>query len=148
MKITVIGTGYVGLVVGTCLAETGNEVVCIDVDETKIQQLRRGKVSIYEPGLDELVSRNIANKRLMFRTGLSKAVRVSDVVFIAVGTPQDEDGSADVKHVLLAARDVARVLKGFTVVAVKSTVPVGTSARVQEVIAKETNELVRKLSAG
>ncbi|MBM62008.1 MAG: UDP-glucose 6-dehydrogenase [Acidobacteria bacterium] len=140
MKITVIGTGYVGLVVGTCLAETGNEVVCIDVDETKIQQLRRGKVSIYEPGLDELVSRNIANKRLMFRTGLSKAVRVSDVVFIAVGTPQDEDGSADVKHVLLAARDVARVLKGFTVVAVKSTVPVGTSARVQEVIAKETNE--------
>lgn len=140
MKITVVGTGYVGLVVGACLAETGNEVVCVDVDQVKIRQLRRGRISIYEPGLDELVTRNKSKKRLVFRTALPQAVRVADVVFIAVGTPPGEDGSADVRHVLSVSRDVARALHGFTVVAVKSTVPVGTAARVRELIAKETTE--------
>ena len=140
MKIAVIGTGYVGLVVGACLAETGNEVVCIDVDETKIRQLRRGRVAIYEPGLEELVARNQAKKRLLFRVALPRAVRDADVVFIAVGTPPGEDGSADVQYVLSAARDVARALCGFTVVAIKSTVPVGTADRVREAIAKETTE--------
>ena len=140
MKITVVGTGYVGLVVGACLAETGNEVVCVDVDQAKIRQLRRGRISIYEPGLDELVTRNQSKKRLVFRTALPQAVRVADVVLIAVGTPPGEDGSADVRHVLSVSRDVARALRGFTVVAVKSTVPVGTAARVRELIAKETTE--------
>ena len=140
MKIAVIGTGYVGLVVGACLAETGNEVVCIDVDEAKIRQLRRGRVSIYEPGLDELVVRNQAKKRLLFRMTLPRAVRDADVVFVAVGTPPGEDGSADVQYVLSASQEVARALCGFTVVAIKSTVPVGTADRVREVIAKETTE--------
>ena len=140
MRMTVVGTGYVGLVVGACLAETGNEVTCVDVDEGKIESLRQGRLPIYEPGLDELVRRNAAKRRLTFDTALAPAVRDSEVVFIAVGTPSDEDGSADVQHVLQAARDVGRAMAGYTVVALKSTVPVGTARRVEEAMGGETSE--------
>ncbi len=138
MKIAVVGTGYVGLVVGACLAETGNDVVCVDVDERKIRGLRRGRVPIYEPGLDELVQRNQTEKRLVFSTALSRATRDSEVIFIAVGTPPGADGSADVQHVLTATRQLARAINGYTVVAIKSTVPVGTAERVRDVIRHET----------
>ena len=138
MKITVVGTGYVGLVVGACFAETGNDVVCVDVDERKIRGLRRGRVPIYEPGLDELVRRNQAEKRLVFSTALSRATRGAAVILIAVGTPPGEDGSADMQHVLAAASQLARAMNGYTVVAIKSTVPVGTAARVRAVITGTT----------
>ena len=138
MKITVVGTGYVGLVVGACFAETGNDVVCVDVDEGKIRGLRRGRVPIYEPGLDELVRRNQTEKRLVFSTALSRATRGAEIIFIAVGTPPGEDGSADMQHVLAAARQLARAMNGYTVVAIKSTVPVGTAARVRAVITGTT----------
>ena len=138
MKITVVGTGYVGLVVGACLAETGNDVVCVDVDERKIRGLRRGRVPIYEPGLEELVRRNQGEKRLVFSTALSRATRSAEVIFIAVGTPPGEDGSADMQHVLAAANKLARAMNGYKVIAIKSTVPVGTAARVRAVIARAT----------
>ena len=138
MKITVVGTGYVGLVVGACLAETGNDVVCVDVDERKIRGLRRGRVPIYEPGLDELVLRNQTEKRLVFSTALSRATRGAQVIFIAVGTPPGEDGSADMQHVLTAAGQLARAMNGYTVIAIKSTVPVGTAARVRAIITRAT----------
>ena len=138
MRMTVVGTGYVGLVVGACLAETGNEVTCVDIDAGKIRSLREGRLPIYEPGLDELVRRNAAKRRLTFDTTLARSARDSEVVFIAVGTPSDEDGSADVQHVLQAARDVGRAMDGYTVVALKSTVPVGTARRVHEAVGGET----------
>src|SRR5919198_33568 len=138
MKIAVIGTGYVGLVAGACFAESGNDVVCIDRDEAKIRLLRGGKMPIYEPGLEELVRRNRQENRLTFTTTLPKAVRTATIIFIAVGTPQGEDGSADLQHVLDVARDVARAMNGYTVVVDKSTVPVGTAERVREVIRRET----------
>ena len=138
MKITVVGTGYVGLVVGACFAETGNDVVCVDVDEGKIRGLRRGRVPIYEPGLDELVRRNQTKKRLVFSTALSRATRGAEIIFIAVGTPPGEDRSADMQHVLAAARQLAHAMNGYTVVAIKSTVPVGTAARVRAVITGTT----------
>src|SRR5437762_55416 len=125
MKITVVGTGYVGLVVGACLAENGNEVICIDKDTAKIEMLVGGRMPIYEPGLEELVRRNITEERLTFGTDLATAVRTSEIVFIAVGTPQGEDGSADLQHVLAVARDVGRALNKYTVIVDKSTVPVG-----------------------
>jgi UDPglucose 6-dehydrogenase len=138
MKIAVVGTGYVGLVVGACLAETGNDVICVDKDEAKIRSLRRGKVPIYEPGLEELVKRGRAEGRLTFTTDLAKSVKASQVIFIAVGTPQGEDGSADLKHVLTVAKDVAKAMDGYRVIVNKSTVPVGTAARVREIIRRET----------
>ncbi len=138
MRIAVMGTGYVGLVVGACLAENGNHVVCVDKDEAKIRALQRGKIPIYEPGLEELVRRNKAEKRLTFTTSLAKGVRASDVIFIAVGTPADEDGSADLKHVLGVAREIAQAMDGYKVIVNKSTVPVGTAERVREVVRRET----------
>ena len=138
MRIAIVGTGYVGLVAGACLAETGNDVVCVDTDDTKVRTLRRGKMPIYEPGLEELVRRNRQEGRLAFTTTLPKAVRASAVIFIAVGTPPGEDGAADVQYVLGVARDVARAMNGYKVVVNKSTVPVGTSVRVREVIRRET----------
>jgi len=138
MKIAVIGTGYVGLVAGACFAESGNDVVCVDKDATKIRMLRAGKMPIYEPGLEELVRRNRHENRLSFTTTLPKAVRSSILVFIAVGTPQGEDGSADLQHVLEVAREVARAMNGYTVIVNKSTVPVGTAVRVREFIRRET----------
>ena len=138
MKIAVVGTGYVGLVVGACLAETGNEVVCVDVDEGKIRSLQRGRIPIYEPGLDELVRRNRREKRLRFSTALSPAAGDAQVIFIAVGTPPHEDGLADVQTVLAVARDVAQAVTGDTVIVLKSTVPVGTAERVAALITSET----------
>ncbi|MCC6672222.1 MAG: UDP-glucose/GDP-mannose dehydrogenase family protein [Planctomycetes bacterium] len=138
MKIAVIGTGYVGLVVGTCLAETGNRVSCVDVDARKIDALRRGVVPIYEPGLEELILRNVAEDRLSFTTDTIAAVQDAKVVFIAVGTPQGEDGSADLKYVLGAVQDVAKAMTGYTVVVTKSTVPVGTNRKVAEILAANT----------
>ncbi len=139
MRIAVVGTGYVGLVVGACFAETGNNVICIDKDANKIRLLNRGKVPIYEPGLEELVRRNRAEKRLTFSTALPDGVRKSEIVFLAVGTPMGEDGSADLQHVLAAARDIARAMNGYKVVVDKSTVPVGTSELVHATIAGETS---------
>jgi UDPglucose 6-dehydrogenase len=138
MRIAVVGTGYVGLVVGACFAETGNQVTCVDKDDAKVRALRRGKIPIFEPGLEELVRRNSSEKRLTFTKDLAGAVRKSDVVFIAVGTPMGEDGSADLQHVLGAAREVARAMNGYKVIVDKSTVPVGTSEKVREVIRRET----------
>jgi UDPglucose 6-dehydrogenase len=140
MKIAVVGTGYVGLVVGACLAENGNAVVCVDKDEGKIATLEAGRMPIYEPGLEEMVRRNHGEERLRFTTDLNTAVGASEIVFIAVGTPQGEDGSADLRHVLAVARDVGRAMTRYTVVVDKSTVPVGTAAKVRETIAKETKQ--------
>src|SRR5262245_35963867 len=138
MRIAVVGTGYVGLVAGACFAESGNDVVCVDNNQAKVRMLRQGKIPIYEPGLEELVRRNRSEKRLTFTTTLAKAVRDSAVIFIAVGTPQGEDGSADLKHVLDVAREIARAMNGYKVIVDKSTVPVGTSEKVREVIRRET----------
>ena len=138
MKIAVVGTGYVGLVAGACLAETGNDVVCVDKDGAKVRTLRKGRMPIYEPGLEELVRRNVAEKRLSFTTLLPKAVRASSVVFIAVGTPQGEDGRADLQHVLGVAREIAQAMNGFKVIVDKSTVPVGTALKVREIVRRET----------
>ena len=138
MKIAVVGTGYVGLVVGASLAENGNDVVCVDNDEAKIRGLKRGKVPIYEPGLDELVRRNRAERRLIFTTALARAVRASQITFIAVGTPSDDDGSADLQQVLDVARQIARAMNGYKVIVTKSTVPVGTAAHVREIVRRET----------
>jgi UDPglucose 6-dehydrogenase len=138
MKLAVVGTGYVGLVAGACFAETGHDVVCVDKDEAKIRLLRGGKIPIYEPGLEEIVRRNRTDKRLTFTTQLDRAVRASQVVFIAVGTPQGEDGSADLQHVMGVAREVARAMTGYTVIVDKSTVPVGTAEKVRDVVRRET----------
>ncbi len=141
MKITVVGTGYVGLVLGACLAENGNTVICVDNDAAKIEKLRGGTIPIYEPGLEEMVRRNAVNeRRLAFSTDLPTAVQASEIVFIAVGTPQGEDGSADLQHVLAVARDIGRSLNKYTVVVDKSTVPVGTAGKVRETIARETTQ--------
>src|SRR5438445_8398799 len=138
MRIAVVGTGYVGLVVGACLAENGNNVICVDKEDAKIQTLQAGQMPIYEPGLEELVRRNRTEERLRFSTDLQAAVAASEIVFIAVGTPQGEDGSADLTHVLGVARDVGRAIDKYTVVVDKSTVPVGTSKKVHAAIAAET----------
>lgn len=137
MNITVIGTGYVGLVTGTCLAELGNSVFCLDVDRSKIDMLNQGEIPIYEPGLKELVDRNRAAGRLQFSTDVAASVAHGDIQFIAVGTPPDEDGSADLQYVLAAARNIGRHMSGFKVVVDKSTVPVGTAEKVGAAIAKE-----------
>lgn len=140
MKVAVIGTGYVGLVVGACLAETGNDVICADVSEEKISQLRAGTIPIYEPGLKSLVLRNLEQRRLRFTTDVGLAVEASDVVFIAVGTPPDEDGSADLQQVLEVASTIGDHMNGPKVVITKSTVPVGTAERVRSAIAERTRE--------
>jgi UDPglucose 6-dehydrogenase len=140
MKIAVVGTGYVGLVLGACLAENGNNVICVDKDQSKIDTLNDGRIPIYEPGLEELVRRNGQEERLTFTTALASAVQASEIVFIAVGTPQGEDGAADLQHVLAVARDIGGAMNKYTVVVDKSTVPVGTAKRVREVIAKQTTQ--------
>ena len=134
-----VGTGYVGLVVGACLAENGNTVVCVDADAAKVDALRRGEIPIYEPGLEEMIPRNVAEERLRFTTDLEAAVQASDIIFIAVGTPQDEDGSADLRHVLKVAEGIGRAMNGYKVVVNKSTVPVGTARRVEEALARATS---------
>ena len=138
MKIAVIGTGYVGLVAGTCFADSGNDVVCVDIDERKIATLRRGELPIYEPGLGELVDKNVRERRLSFTNELAPAVAASEVVFIAVGTPEGETGEADLQYVLAAAREVGRAITRYTVIVDKSTVPVGTADKVRAEVAKLT----------
>ena len=140
MKIAVVGTGYVGLVLGACLAENGNTVACVDKDQAKVDMLRAGHMPIYEPGLEEMVRRNDHEERLRFTTDLAEAVRASTIVFIAVGTPQGEDGSADLQHVMAVARDIGRAMNKYTVIVDKSTVPVGTAKQVRATIAKETTQ--------
>jgi UDPglucose 6-dehydrogenase len=137
MKITVIGTGYVGLVSGACLAEMGNDVLCLDVDPRKIAMLEQGEIPIWEPGLQEMVRRNVAARRMKFTLDLQRAVDHGTIQFIAVGTPPDEDGSADLQYVLTAARNVGRHMTDYKVVVDKSTVPVGTADKVREAIADE-----------
>jgi UDPglucose 6-dehydrogenase len=140
MRIAVVGTGYVGLVAGACFAESGNDVICVDKDQKKIDTLNAGQMPIYEPGLEEIVRRNRQEARLSFTTDLPEAVRTSEVVFIAVGTPQGEDGSADLTHVLGVAREIARAMNGYKVIVDKSTVPVGTSQKVRKVVSAETTQ--------
>jgi len=137
VKITVIGTGYVGLVSGACFADLGNDVVCLDVDDKKIAQLKSGGIPIYEPGLQQLVNHNVAAGRLRFTTDVEESVTHGAVQFIAVGTPSDQDGSADMRYVLAAARGIGRTMTEYRVIANKSTVPVGTSERVRSAIAEE-----------
>jgi UDPglucose 6-dehydrogenase len=139
MRIAVIGSGYVGLVAGTCFADSGNEVVCVDIDARKIELLRKAHVPLYEPGLTELVSKNLREQRLTFSTELGPSVSQAQVVFIAVGTPEGENGEADLQHVLSVAKGIGQALAQYTVVVDKSTVPVGTADRVRAVIAAETH---------
>ena len=140
MKIAVIGSGYVGLVAGTCFAETGNNVICVDKDVSKIDALHAGRIPIYEPGLEELVKRNVAEERLTFTTDLADAVRKSLVLFIAVGTPPEEDGSSDLTAVLAVAKAIGKAMDGFKVIVDKSTVPVGTARKVQAAVRAETTQ--------
>ena len=137
MKLAVVGTGYVGLVTGTCFAESGNDVTCVDTDRAKIERLNGGEIPIYEPGLEEMVKRNAREERLRFTTSIEEVVNHCLMIFIAVGTPPGEDGSADLQYVLQVARDIGRLMTGYTVVVNKSTVPVGTGEKVRAVIREE-----------
>ncbi len=136
MKIAVVGTGYVGLVTGTCFAETGNTVTCIDIDQEKVEKLKSGRVTIYEPGLEQLFERNIKQNRLLFTTSLAEGVKGADVIFLALPTPPGEDGSADLKYILKVADDLGHLLEDYTVIVDKSTVPVGTADKVRERVGK------------
>ena len=138
MQITVIGTGYVGLVAGACLADMGNDVICVDNNLEKLESLRKGIIPIYEPGLDELVKSNVIESRLILSSDIYSAVKQSQVCFIAVGTPQDEDGSADLQYVFNVAESIAKSMNGYKVIVDKSTVPVGTAEKVAEIIKKNT----------
>src|ERR1700749_1083456 len=138
MKIAVIGTGYVGLVTGTCLAETGNEVVCVDIVEEKVNKMRAGEKPIYEPGLDQLFHRNIKQERLTFTTNLAEAIAPAKVIFLALPTPPGADGSADLRYVLRAAKGIAQIIKEYKVIVTKSTVPVGTADKVTAVLKANT----------
>ena len=137
MKITVVGTGYVGLVSGTCFAETGVDVVCVDIDKRKIDMLNNGQIPIYEPGLEDIYKKNVEKGRLTFSNNLAESIKDADVAFIAVGTPPDEDGSADLKYVLGVAREIGKNMDHYMVVVTKSTVPVGTSVKVKNAILEE-----------
>jgi UDPglucose 6-dehydrogenase len=140
MRIIVVGSGYVGLVTGACFAESGVNVTCVDVDKNKIQQLKNGIIPIYEPGLENMVKGNIDKKRLSFTTDLSEGIEGTEVIFIAVGTPPDEDGSADLKHVLNVAREIGQVMTNHLVIATKSTVPVGTAEKIRVAIQGELDK--------
>ncbi|MFW5872389.1 MAG: UDP-glucose dehydrogenase family protein, partial [bacterium] len=135
MKIAVVGTGYVGLVTGTCFAETGNQVTCVDIDKNKIDMLNNGQLTIYEPGLDTLFERNIKHGRLQFTTNLAEGIKDAQIIFLALPTPPGEDGSADLKYVLQVADDLGPLLQDYTIIVDKSTVPVGTAEKVQARIA-------------
>jgi len=136
MKITVVGTGYVGLVTGTCLAETGNHVCCVDIDERKVNKLKNGQITIYEPGLEKLFERNLKEERLSFTTSLEEGLQEAEIVFLALPTPPGEDGSADLKYVLGVADDIGKLLTDYKIIIDKSTVPVGTAVKVRDAIAK------------
>ncbi|NTV47211.1 MAG: UDP-glucose/GDP-mannose dehydrogenase family protein, partial [Chlorobiales bacterium] len=136
-KIAVIGTGYVGLVAGTCFAETGNDVICVDIIPEKVQKLSNGIITIFEPGLEVIFKRNLREGRLKFTTNLAEAVENSEIIFLALPTPPDEDGSADLKYVLSAARDIGKLIKSYKVIVNKSTVPVGTAEKVRAAVAEQ-----------
>src|SRR5437879_916791 len=136
MNIAVVGTGYVGLVIGTCFTETGVQVVCVDIDRQKVERMQRGEIPIYEPHLDGLFQRNIKQGRLRFTTSLIEGVRDAKVIFLALPTPPDENGSADLKHILQVAADLGPLIQDYKVVVNKSTVPVGTAEKVKNAIAK------------
>jgi UDPglucose 6-dehydrogenase len=138
LKLSVIGSGYVGLVVGTCFAESGNDVICVDNDERKLRLLKKGESPIFEPGLSDLLTKNLADGRIIFTENLEKAVRGTDIIFLALPTPQSEDGSADLQHVLAVAKLIGKYMNGYKVIVNKSTVPVGTADRVRDIAAKET----------
>jgi len=140
MKITIVGTGYVGLVTGTCFAETGITVTCVDVDKSKIEKLKQGIIPIFEPGLEQMVERNAKKERLFFTTSLKECIEGSEAVFIAVGTPPDEDGSADLKYVLGVAREIGQYMNHYLVVVTKSTVPIGTAQKVKAAVQDELNK--------
>ena len=140
MKLAVVGTGYVGLVAGTCFAESGNDVICVDIDENKIAMLNAGKVPIYEPGLEEMVRRNAQDQRLSFTTDLASSVKNSLVIFIAVGTPQGPTGDANLEYVKATAKGIARAMESFKIIVTKSTVPVGTADRIKQWISEETEQ--------
>src|SRR5882762_6818496 len=139
MKIAVIGTGYVGLVTGTCFAETGNDVICVDIDKAKVDKLSSGQITIYEPGLEKLFLRNQKEGRLHFTTVLQDAVKDAKIIFLALPTPPGEDGSADLKYILGVADDLGKIITDYKVIIDKSTVPVGTADKVRERIAKNTS---------
>jgi UDPglucose 6-dehydrogenase len=145
MKISIVGTGYVGLVTGTCFSEVGIDVTCIDIDETKIENLKKGIIPIYEPGLEEMVNRNVEKGRLHFSTNLASTLEGTQVVFSAVGTPPDEDGSADLQYVLDVARDIGRNMTDYMLVVTKSTVPVGTAHKVRDAIQEELDKRGAKI---
>jgi len=140
MKISIVGTGYVGLVSGTCFAETGIEVTCVDVDETKIENLKKGILPIYEPGLEEILERNVAKERLKFTTDIGSSLKDCEVAFVAVGTPPDEDGSADLQHVLNVARDIGKYMEDYIVIVTKSTVPIGTAEKIRKAVKEELDK--------
>ena len=140
MKITIIGSGYVGLVSGACFSEVGIDVQCVDIDRNKIENLKKGIIPIYEPGLEEMITRNMDKGRLHFTTNISDAIKSSDIVFISVGTPPDEDGTADLKYVIQVARDCGKYMDDYTLIVTKSTVPVGTSLKVTNAIKEELNK--------
>lgn len=140
MKIAVVGTGYVGLVTGTCFAETGNEVLCVDIDAAKVERMRNGEVPIYEPGLETIFERNTRQERLKFTTNLREAVNHADIIFLALPTPPGEDGSADLSYILAVARDLSSMITRYTVIVDKSTVPVGTSEKVHAALAENLDE--------
>ncbi|MFW5871695.1 MAG: UDP-glucose dehydrogenase family protein, partial [bacterium] len=140
MKIAVVGTGYVGLVTGTCFSETGISVTCIDIDEQKINNLKKGKVPIYEPGLETLIENNVQKKRLFFSTSLKDSIAECEAVFIAVGTPPDEDGSADLQYVLGVSREIGKYMQNYLVVITKSTVPIGTAKKVKAAVEEELSK--------
>lgn len=146
MKLSVIGTGYVGLVAGTCFSETGNEVICVDIDEAKIATLQQGKIPIYEPGLEEMVRRNAEEQRLLFTTDVNSAVRNSSIIFIAVGTPQGLNGNANLEYVRNTSKSIAKAMDGFKIIVTKSTVPVGTADQIRQWISEETSHRFAVLS--
>src|SRR5687768_14127332 len=137
MKIAVVGTGYVGLVTGTCFAETGNDVTCIDIDKSKVEKLTAGQITIYEPGLEKLFLRNLKEERLRFTTSLNEGIRDAQIIFLALPTPPGEDGSADLKYVLGVAKDLGELMNDYKVIVDKSTVPVGTAEKVHAAIAQK-----------
>ncbi len=139
MKIAVVGTGYVGLVTGTCLAETGNNVTCVDIDQAKVDRMKQGQIPIYEPGLEILFHRTIDQGRLKFTNVLAEAIHDAKIIFLALPTPPGADGSADLSYVLGAAKDIAKLVKDYKVVVTKSTVPVGTADKVKKVFAGNTD---------
>jgi len=136
MNLAIIGTGYVGLVTGTCFAETGNEVICVDIDKAKVEKLLAGQITIYEPGLEKIFLRNLKEERLRFTSDLASVVDEAEVIFLALPTPPGADGAADLKYVLGVAEELGKLLKGYKVIVNKSTVPVGTADKVRAAIAK------------